>query len=359
MSKISWWRTTFGEKEIQRIAKSMRSGCVSQGRVTVEFEQRLAEFLEVEYLVAVSSGSTALLLALMTVGVKPGDEVIVPNRTWIATAHAVYLLGAKVVLVDVEPGRPIIDASKIEQKLTPRTRAIIPVHMNGRSSDMRKILEIGKTHNLAVVEDAAQALASRNAHGFLGTQSDIGCFSLSVAKTISTGQGGFAVTRNKELAQRMRAIRTHGVESVKDPKHWVMPGFNYRFTDIQASIGIEQLKLLPDRVKHLRELYTTYAEGLQKTSFQLIPVDLETGEVPVYNEYLVEDREVWVEKLQRSGIETRPFYPDLDTASYFPQLDCDFPNSRPFGRKGVYLPSGPNQPVSVVNQIARCIKKNL
>ena len=166
----------------------------------------------------------------MALGVVPGDEVILPNRTWIATAHAVHLLGAKVVLVNVESERPIIASGQIEERITTKTKGIIPVHMNGRSADMVKIRDIAKRHSLFVIEDAAQAIASRNNEGYLGTQSDIGCFSLSVAKAIATGQGGFAVTNNAMLAKRMRAIRTHGVENVKDPKNWAMAGFNFRFT---------------------------------------------------------------------------------------------------------------------------------
>jgi len=354
LKKISWWRTSFGEEEIQRIADSIRGECVSQGKVTAEFEQKLAEFLEVEHVVAVSSGSVALLMALMAVGVQPGDEVIIPNRTWIATAHAVHLLGGKVILVDVEADRPIIDVIQIEKVITPRTKAIMPVHMNGRSADMREIKKIALKHGLSVVEDAAQAIASRNADGYLGTQSDIGCFSLSVAKTIATGQGGFAVTNDNQLAKQMRAIRTHGVENVKDPEFWVMPGFNFRFTDIQASIGIEQLKRLPERVKYLCELYSIYTEGLKDSPFEQIPVDMKAGEVPVYIEYLVENRSTWIERLESEGVETRPFYPDIDKAKYLSKQKHIFPNSKKYGLKGVYLPSGPSQPKFNLNT---CIDK--
>ena len=350
-TEISWWRTTFGEEEITRIAESIRCECISQGRVTVEFEQKLSEFLEVEHVVAVSSGSTALLLALMTVGVRPGDEVILPNRTWIATAHAPLLLGARVVLVDVEPNRPIIDASQIEKHITENTKAIIPVHMNGRAADMHRINAIAKKHGIYVIEDAAQAIGCRNEDGCLGTQSEIGCFSLSVGKTISTGQGGFAVTSNKDLAYKMRAIRTHGVENVIDPEEWVMPGFNFRFTDVQASIGIEQLKRLPKRIQRMKELYSIYADGLQDSPFRLIPVNLNKGEVPLYNEYLVDHRGQWIKRLETLGIQTRPFYPDMDKASYLPQISHNFPNSRKYGSQGVYLPSGPEQNITDIKVV--------
>ena len=354
--KVSWWRTSFGEEEIQRIADSIRNEFVSQGEVTKQFEQAMSDFLEVEHAIAVSSGSTAILMALMAVGVLPGDEVIMPNRTWIATAHAVHLLGAKVVLIDVGNKRPLIDADQIEQHITAKTKVIMPVHMNGRSADMLKIHEIAKRHSLFVIEDAAQAIASRNQNGYLGTQSAIGCFSLSVAKTISTGQGGFAVTNNDKLANRMRAIRTHGVENVKDPEKWGIPGFNFRFTDVLASIGIEQLNRLPDRIDHLKIIYKTYADKLKDTRFKLIPVNLELGEVPLYNEFLVENRNKWIKRLENKQIETRPFYPDLDKAPYFKQKKINYPNSRKYGLMGIYLPSGPDQSITNINKCIEIIR---
>ena len=161
-------------------------------------------------------------------------KYIIPNRTWIATAHAIHLLGAKVVPVDVQEDKPIIDIYKLKKAITLKTKVIIPVHMNGRGSDIEEIRSIAKKSNIKVVEDSAQAIGSKNKFGFLGTQSDIGCCSLSVAKTISSGQGEFIVTNNKKLSNKIRAMRTHGVENVKDPKKWNMPDFNFRYTDIQA-----------------------------------------------------------------------------------------------------------------------------
>lgn len=354
--KIPWWRTSFGEEEIQRIADSIRNECISQGKVTAQFERNLAEFLEIEHVIAVSNGSIALMMALMALGIVPGDEVIVPNRTWIATAHAVHLLGAKVILVDVEPDRPIIDAKQIEECITSKTKGMIPVHLNGRSADMEKIRDIARRHSLFVIEDAAQAIGSRNADGYLGTQSDVGCFSLSVTKTIATGQGGFAATNDIELAKRMRAIRTHGVENVKEPESWMMPGFNFRFTDLQASIGIEQLIRLPERVEHLKNIYIKYAEGLVDTPFKLIPVNLEAGETPVYNEFLIENRSEWIANLEHRGIEISPFYPDIQKNSYFIKQKSYFPNSGIYGLQGIILPSGPNQNLSGIRTVIQTIK---
>ena len=219
-------------------------------------------------------------------------------RDRIATAHAVHLLGGKVVLVDVEEGRPIIDCSLIEEKISSKTKVILPVHMNGRAANMNEIMKIAKKHSLTVIEDT-QSIASKNSKGFLGTQSDIGCYSLAVAKTISTGQGGFVVTRNEMLANKIRAIRNHGVDDVNNVKFWPMPGFNFKFTDVLASIGIEQLKRLPERIKRFCDLYEIYKDKLVSPDFRPIPVDLNAGEVPIYIEYLVKGRNKKIDDLRK------------------------------------------------------------
>ena len=355
--KVNWWKTTIGEEEIHRVVESIKNKNISQGPVTKEFESLIGEYLEIENVIALSSGSTALLVALMALEVKAGDEVIMPNRTWIATAHAVHLLGGKVVLVDVEKERPIIDVALIEEKITPRTKVILPVHMNGRSADMKAINNIAKKYNISVVEDAAQAISSKNYEGFLGTQSDVGCFSLSIAKAIGTGQGGFCVTKDGDLAKRLRAIRTHGVENVKDPDSWEMLGLNFRYTDILASIGIEQLKRLPERTNRLCEIYSLYLKKLKGTEFKPIEVDLKAGEIPLYNEFLINNRSKWIEKLDKLGIETRPFYPNVNEASYLYDNDKEvFKNSLIYQKNGITLPSGPDQDYSSVDESIEAIK---
>jgi perosamine synthetase len=339
---VPYWRTTFSNGEVSAIAEAISNEHVSQGPVVAEFERKLAAYLGMPYAVATTSGSMALLMSLMAANVGPGDEVIVPNRTWIATAHAPFLLGAKVVLVDVEQGRPIIDANLIEQAITKRTKAIIPVHMCGRSADMRAINEVAHRNKLTVIEDAAQALGSKNADGYLGTQSDMGCFSFSVAKIISTGQGGFITTRSQETYRRLIALRTQGVGDVINAT-WTIPGFNFRFTDVLAAIGNVQLGLLSSRIDKVKKIYKMYEEGLKKsTSTKIIPVNLDGGEVPIYVEALCTDRLGLIDFLAARGIQCRPFYPDLDKAEYLSNSG-EYPNSKPFSLNGVYLPAGPDQ----------------
>lgn len=344
MAQIAWWRTTFGEEEIKRITCAINQEHISQGPVAAEFEKELSRFLDIPYVVATTSGSMALLMSLLALGIGPGDEVIVPNRTWIATAHAPLILGAKVRLVDVEKDRPIIDVTQIEKALSPRTKAIIPVHLNGRSANMDEVNRIARKHGLHVIEDAAQALGTRNNNGLLGTQSDMGCFSLSVAKIISTGQGGFVTTKKEELYKKLTAIRTHGVTDIINAS-WSQLGFNFRFTDILASIGLVQLKKLPARIEKVKTIYLRYAEAMPELPFiKLIPVNIEAGEIPIYIEVLCPERRRLIQFLDDRGIQARPFYPDLNMAPYFEDNGL-FPCSEVFGTQGLFLPCGPEQPM--------------
>lgn len=356
MNKISWWRANFGQEEIQRISDSITRECISQGPVTAEFEQRLAQLLGVPYVVATTSGSTAILIALIAAGVGAQDEVIVPNRTWIATAHAPMLLGAKVVLTDVEVGRPIMDVGLVEKAISKRTKVVIAVHLNGRSADMDRLNSIAAKHGVVVIEDAAQAFYSRNRIGMLGTQSYAGCFSLSIAKIINTGQGGFVATADKSVYERLVAMRTHGVS---DPVNcrYTQFGFNFRFTDIQAAIGLAQLDKLEARVEQVKKIYERYKTVLSGLSFlKLIPVDIASGEIPVYVEALCPERDRLVKFLAERNIQVRPFYPDLNLAGHL-GISGTFANSKIFGEQGLFLPSGPGQTPENIEYVISSLKR--
>jgi perosamine synthetase len=352
---IPYWRTSFDNGETEAIATAISGEHVSQGPIVAEFERQLANYLGVPFVVATTSGSIALLMSLMVAGVGPGDEVIVPNRTWIATAHAPFLLGATVKIVDVEVNRPIINSNLIERAINKKTKAIMPVHMCGRSADMRIINQIAQRNNLIVIEDAAQALGSRNADGFLGTQSDMGCFSLSVAKIIATGQGGFIATKSEKNYRKLLAIRTQGVGDIINAK-WDQPGLNFRFTDILASIGIVQLGLISERISKVKEIYKIYKVGLENLEYiQIIPVDIGVGEIPIYIEVLCQSRQKLIDFLASRSIQCRPFYPDINKAKYFKNKG-KYPNSKNFGINGAYLPSGPSQTIENIHAVIKAIK---
>lgn len=350
MSNISWWKTAIGKEEISLLLEALANEHLSQGPVVAEFERRLSGALEVPYVVLTTSGSVALLLAVMALDIGRDDEVVVPNRTWIATAHAPLIVGAKAVLIDVLADIPAMDVSQIRKKITSRTKAIMPVHLNGRANDMEEINTIAKEYGLKVIEDAAQAMFSKNASGFLGTQSDVGCFSLGIAKLITTGQGGFVVTRDKDTYERLTLIRNHGLINNFAPTFFRI-GCNFRLTDILAAIGIAQLKRVPNRVAHLRDIYKRYEEGIKDLSFiRMLPVKVDEGEVPLYAEVMSEERDKLMEFLASNGIETRPFLPSVHESPYI-KSNSTVPNSEIFRKQGLTLPCGPDQPMENIDRV--------
>ena len=343
IKNIPWWQTEFLTGEAEAASAAISAGRLSQGPIVLEFENYLRDYLGVRNVVATTSGSDALLLSLWAAGIRSGDEVLVPNRTWIATAHSVLLLGAVPIIVDTDIDRPTISLADLERKVSEKTKAVIPVHLNGRDAHIDDVIDFGDRYKLKVIEDAAQALGSKDLSGaFLGTKSLAGCFSLSVAKVISSGQGGFIASNDDEFAMQLRLMRTHGVENVVEPRNWNRPGFNFRFTDVLASIGIEQFKKLDSRLNRLRQIHQKYEAGLVSIrGVNLIDVHISQGEIGPYIEVLCEDRQALIEHLSNFGIETRTFYPDLDNADYLNQNGGNV-NSKKFGLEGLYLPSGPS-----------------
>ena len=355
-SEISWWRTKFGEEDIQKIKESILNEHISMGSVTKELEKKIAESLDMPYALVTTSGSVALLMACMALGITKGDEVIIPNRTWIATANSPHLLGAKIVLVDCEKDRPIIDADKIEEKITKRTKAIIPVHLNGRAANVRKINEIAKKYGLFVIEDACQAMFSKNQEGYLGTQSNIGCFSLNITKLISSGGGGILVTKNQKLYEKLKLIRNNGTGSVMIPEYKTL-GCNFKFTDIQASIGLVQLSKKQEKISHVNQIYNKYAQAIQFLScVKLIPIDVEKGELPLYVEILCKERTKLIDFLESKNIYPRHSLPNIDSADYLENLD-EFPNSNLFAEQGLFLPCGPAQSLENIDYVIKVLKE--
>ena len=357
MTKINWWKSNIGFEEINRVVKSIENKKISQGSVTLNFEKNIANYLGVKHAICVTNGTSALLLALMALDIKSGDEVIIPNRAWISPGHAARLINAKVVLANIQKNLPLIDVNDLEKKITKKTKVIIPVHLNGRSCDMDSILKLAKKYNVKVIEDAAQAFGSKNLRGYLGTQSDIGCFSLSIPKIITTGQGGFVVTNNNRIAEKMKLIRTHSILNVNNFEKWNYLGFNFRYTDIQASIGIEQLKIINKRKKSLIDIYKKYRDKLVNKNFKLIPVDVDNGEIPIYAEFLVNNRNNVIHYLQNKNIETRPFYPNLNKAKYLYDSNQILKDDNLYSKKGLFLPSGPDQTIKDINRTINLINK--
>lgn len=340
--QIRWWRVDLGRDEADAVSRAIASRCINQGRLVRELETRLAARLEVPHAVVTSSGSAALYLALKACGVGEGDEVIVPAHTFIATAHAVLLCGARVRLVDVCPDRPLMDATALEASITDSTRAIVPVHLNGAACDMALIRATAEKHGLAVVEDAAQAFHSRNADGWLGTQSQAGAFSLSITKLLTAAAGGFVATRDRGIDEQMRRLRNHGALLTADNVFDYF-GFDLKLTDLQAAVALQQLEKLEAHIKALKDVYTFYAEALSDLGYlRMLEVRMEAGELPLWAQVLCAQRDKVAARLAERGIESRPFHPCLASS---PHLGCPgpFPSAEFFAAHGLTLPSGPNQ----------------
>lgn len=359
MKTIPWWNVDIGDTAGTAVLNAVQHRHLSMGQVVQEFEKRVAELLQVPHVIAVCNGTSALMLALLEAGLQPGDEVIAPNRTWIATAHGAHLLGAKIILVDVEKERPVLDPEAFEAAITPRTRFVLPVHLNGRACDMPHIRAIAEKHRIIVIEDAAQALLSASPEGgYLGTHSHSGCFSLSVAKIITSGQGGFITTHDDAVAKRLRLMRTHGTGDVIHAQ-WNFAGGNFRFTDVLASLALTQLDTIQQRKEQLLALYATYAQGLQDVpAVRLLPIDTARGEIPLYIEALVEQRSQCMQFLEAQGIQSRPLYPDLHTAPQFAHNATGaYPHSRRYAEQALFLPSGPNQQAEDITFVLQSLRQ--
>jgi perosamine synthetase len=350
MEKIAWWRTSFGESELENIREAVMGERISQGVITEKFERVFAEAQGVPYAVATTSGSASILMALMALGIGRGDEVIVPNRTWVATAHAVLMAGADVVLADVRADIPVLDISEVKRKITSKTKAIIAVHLNGRATDMRELSKIASEHGLSLIEDACQAMFSSTPDGYLGTLSDIGCFSLSVTKLISTGQGGLVVTKKRELYEQLKLIRNHGVTDIFTDA-WSQMGFNFKYTDLLASFGLAQMERVPQRIEHIKKIYELYLQSIKEFPFlSPVPINLAGGELPLYAEFLCPMRDKLVAFLNSKSIQSRPVPPNLDISDYMTH-DEQFPHSQKLGSQALYLPCGPEQPLGNVERV--------
>lgn len=310
----------FGQEEIQAVAERLLNGWVVQGPKVAEFERMWAEFIGVRFARATTSCTSALHLALLAIGVGPGDEVVVPAFTWVATANAVEHCGAKPVFTDIDMRSFNIDPEQVENKLTSRTKVLLPVHEFGLSAEMDVIMAIARRHDLAVVEDAACACGTLYKGQHVGTFGDVGCFSFHPRKAITTGEGGMLTTNDEKLAKLFEVLRSHGAESSDLSRHksnsgFILPefnrlGFNYRMTDIQAAIGVEQMKRLDWILEQRRTRAKRYTEMLSDLPGLALPSEPD-GYTHVYQSYvtLIESGHVERDRvalaMQAKGIATR------------------------------------------------------
>jgi perosamine synthetase len=340
-SFIMQMRPLFGEEEKRAINDYMdEDGFITEFKRTEKFEQMIADYTGAKHCIVVNNGTISLTLAAMAVGIKAGDEVIVPNYTMIATPNSVKMFGANPVFVDVERETLCLDIDKVKQALTSKTRAIMLVSANGRFPNVgiAAFQKFAEEHNLFLIEDAAQSLGSIYPDGrHVGRAGLVGSFSFSAPKIISTGQGGALITDDDEVASRIRRLKDFGRSGGGNDIHDSI-GYNFKFTELQACIGIEQMKKLPARVERKKEIWRRYSSNLAGVSgISLFNHNL-TFTAPWFIDSLVADRQKLIHKLQKASIGTRIMYPPINHQNAY-KLAGTHPISESIGSDGLWLPS--------------------
>lgn len=297
-----------GDEEIKEVTEVLKSGFIAQGPKVAEFERIFAEYVGTKNAFATSSGTTALHLAFLCAGIGSEDEVITTPFTFVATSNSVLYVGAKPVFVDIDPETYNIDPEKIEEATTDKTKAIMPVHLYGQPADMDAICKIAKEHDLAIIEDAAQAHGARYNDKNIGSFGDMGCFSFYPTKNMTTGEGGMITTDNDEFAEIARNLRSHG--ELNRYEHVVL-GYNFRMTDIAAAIGIAQLKKLEDfnrkRIENA-EYLTEHIDNIDGIE----PPFVQKNVKHVFHQYTIRvknKRDKLIRFLNKQGIGTGIHYP--------------------------------------------------
>ncbi len=372
--KIPLAQVSFNTAEKDAVLRILESGWISMGPETERFEGEFASYVGAKYAVAVSSGTAALHLALAALGIGPGDEVIVPSLTFVATANAVLYVGAKPVFADISgPDDLNISPEEIRRKITPRTRALIVMHYGGYPVQMDLITDLAREHNLKVVEDAAHAPGSVFQGKNLGTWGDIGCFSFFANKNMTCGEGGMVVTDNQEQADRLRILRSHGMTSLTWDRHRghsfsydvVATGFNYRIDEIRAAIGRAQLGGLEENnrkrravTRSIREMLKEFDEisvpfpdeCLDGLSCHIMPVLLREAAL----------REHFMASMKQWGVQTSVHYPPVHRFSvYKDRFPANLPLTEDVAAREVTLPLYPAMTSEQISYIGEAVRAAL
>lgn len=344
--------------EVNAMTEYLQSGgWLTEYKKTEEFEQMIADFLGVKYCVVVTSGTVALYLSLLALGIGKGSSVVVPDYTMIATPNAVKWTGAEVVLCDVEKDTLCIDLD--EAKVWANPTAMIYVPINGRSGNMDEVVEFCKSKDIHLIEDACQAFGSKWNDKYLGTFGDVGVFSFTPHKIITTGQGGAVVTDNKDIYDKVKSLKDFcrvkpGVDIHTDI------GYNFKFTDLQAVIGIEQMKTIEYRINRKKEIYYTYHRELKDVDFvEMLFTDLNMT-VPWFVDILLEDtivRSNFISYLKEKGIGSRPFYPPVHFQDPYSSSDFSSTLGTEIIRRGVWLPSSIGLTLEEIRYMCDVIKR--
>ncbi len=352
-----------GEIELKYVSECILTGWVSSaGKYVTRFEQMFADFCGTRFGISTSSGTTALHLTMVALGIGPKDEVIVPAFTFISTANAVAFTGATPIFIDSEIATWNLNADAIESAITNKTKAIIPVHIYGHPADMSPVIEIADKYNIAVIEDAAEAHGALYKGNKTGSLGDMGIFSFYGNKTITTGEGGMVVTNNKELAEKIRIFRDHGMDPEHRYRHTVL-GYNYRMTNIQAALGVAQMERIDQIVGQKCSNAALYGNELRCIPGITLPPNAEWAK-NIYWLYsiLVDEKEFGIsavelgKRLKIKSIETRPLFPPIHQQPIY-DTKQHLPVCEKLSQTGLSLPSSANINRDEINRIAWEIKK--
>ena len=338
---IMQMRPNFGEEEKKAICSYMdEDGFITEFKRTSKFEEMIADFTGAKHCIVVNNGTISLTLAALSLGIKAGDEVIVPNYTMVATPNSIQMFGAIPVFVDVEPETLCLDIDLVRKAITSKTKAIMLVSSNGRYPDstISAFEELSKSSGLFLIEDSAQSLGSYYPDGrHIGLAGHVGSFSFSAPKIISTGQGGALVTNDDEVAGRIRKLKDFGRSGGGNDIHDVI-GYNFKFTELQACIGIEQMKKLPSRIIRKKEIFERYKLNLQNSSdVSLFKHNLKYT-TPWFIDSICKNRDQVQNKLKENNIGSRHMYPPINKQLAYNQ-NFATPVSDNIGRNGLWLPS--------------------
>jgi len=362
--KIPWWEPKIGDEEYRLIKKVLDNNFPNEGKLTALFEEKLSTLLGCKHAVAVPNATSAMFLSLKALNIGHGDEVIVPDLTFISTANAIEMAGAKPILVDIDPKTLTISPEALESAITDKTKAVIPVHVSGRASDMDSIIKIAKEKNIFIVEDAAEAFMSKHKDKYLGTYATTGCFSFSPHKTITSGQGGAIITDDETIHKSLIQLKDQGRPergTGGDDLHHSI-GFNFKFTDLQAAVGLGQLTYLESRIERIRRNYRIYSENLKDVKgISVFEFNISGGELPQWIDAIVEKRNDLDKYLRDNGIDCRRFWFPIHTQTPYKLPDANFPNSTKLSPKAIWLPSAftlsDEDIIVVCNSIREFMKK--
>ena len=337
------------EGELIELKKVIDSTFVTEHSMTEEFEDRIKQLTGAKYAVSVTNGTAALFCCLKAAGVGQGDEVIVPNITFVATANAVILAGGTPIFCEIDSKTLCIDPEKIISCITPRTKAIMPVHLYGQSADMESLCAVAKAHDLIIIEDAAQGVGVRFNEKHVGTFGDMGILSFYGNKTITCGEGGVILTNSKALRDRCYRLKNHGRLVKGTFKHDCI-GYNFSFTEMQAAVGVSQLKKLPSIIERKQQIHDTYNSALSEIREQLVPIFLDKRSTPVwwFTSFLTNQKKELKRHLLSRGIQTRDFFYPLHMQPCYRDFNVkgDFSLSEEIYEKGISLPSSYGLPDS-------------